>query len=686
MATARILPTPEIQLTRRQNQLREQVTTESVSEAMERVLGRNDLVPIVYLRQGLAAAKAVCLVLVDDQPQGSGFLIGSGLVITNNHVLTGAEQSARGTLRFNYQLNEQGNVEPTATFKLRPDLFFACSEPDALDYAVVAVEPISLEGNHQLTEYGALPLSTELGKALDGEFMTIIQHPNGFYKKIGLRENKFIGFADSAKGASGNQWYMDYTTDTLPGSSGAPVVNDQWQLVALHSRGVEARDAAGNVLTKDDTPYQRGVDDAESIQWVSNRGIRSSKILLDLTTRYPHDPRISSLPGTTHPAAGGPIAPGPSGAAGGAAVSPPVTAYESVHEQGLPIQPAANSLPSPEPMDATGITFVLPLAVTFRLGQPGQQLAQPTLPQSVGLALPAPAATATGAFESMTSSRADYSSRVGYDKDFLALRIDLEMLLDKFIAAKKLAPLLDAASGPLLTYTHFSTAQHRSRRMAVLTAVNIQGKDFEEIKRTKDVWILDPRMDAAYQTGPAVYQKNDLDRGHMVRRQDPDWGADALLANEDTFHYTNSCPQHKDLNRKEWNVLEDYVLNAAKDETLNVSVFTGPVFGENDKPFRDVLLPLQFWKIAVLIKSNGTPSASGFMLSQAAMLTSLDGQESIADTGFTTYQTYQVSLRHITELTGLSFDTLFQYDPLQGVQPFESVRFVAIKSSQDIRL
>ncbi|NJN36355.1 MAG: hypothetical protein HC794_03975, partial [Nitrospiraceae bacterium] len=32
---------------------------------------------------------------------------------------------------------------------------------------------------------------------------------------------------------------------------------------------------------------------------------------------------------------------------------------------------------------------------------------------------------------------------------------------------------------------------------------------------------------------------------------------------DDTFHYTNSAPQHEDLNQKDWVGLEDYILQAA---------------------------------------------------------------------------------------------------------------------------
>jgi endonuclease G len=78
--------------------------------------------------------------------------------------------------------------------------------------------------------------------------------------------------------------YLTYLTDTEPGSSGSPVLNDAWELVALHSRAEPGRDAQGRpvdvdgqVIT-DDTPESRRT-------WVANKGIRCSALVADLTAR-----------------------------------------------------------------------------------------------------------------------------------------------------------------------------------------------------------------------------------------------------------------------------------------------------------------------------------------------------------------------------------------------------------------
>ncbi|WP_180234189.1 DNA/RNA non-specific endonuclease, partial [Bacillus cereus] len=88
-------------------------------------------------------------------------------------------------------------------------------------------------------------------------------------------------------------------------------------------------------------------------------------------------------------------------------------------------------------------------------------------------------------------------------------------------------------------------------------------------------WHFDPRIDKQYQCGDELYENNDLDRGHLVRRRDPIWGDSAEEANKDTFHFTNCSPQHRDLNQKTWAELENYILNNAKNFNLKVTVFTG---------------------------------------------------------------------------------------------------------------
>ncbi|WP_291885516.1 DNA/RNA non-specific endonuclease [Cellulomonas sp.] len=154
----------------------------------------------------------------------------------------------------------------------------------------------------------------------------------------------------------------------------------------------------------------------------------------------------------------------------------------------------------------------------------------------------------------------------------------------------------------VLPSTHFTVQLDPVRRLAASTAVNIDGSRLLSLPRS-DRWVFDARVPESEQTGPHVYDHNDLDRGHLVRRQDPVWGEpdEAQRANVETFTFANAAPQAAMFNQgKElWLGLEDHVLTYAGTWRQRVSVFTGPVLLDSDPVYRGCGIPRQFWKVAV---------------------------------------------------------------------------------------
>ena len=213
----------------------------------------------------------------------------------------------------------------------------------------------------------------------------------------------------------------------------------------------------------------------------------------------------------------------------------------------------------------------------------------------------------------------------------------------------------------LLTYTHFSIRMRADRRLPFFTAVNIDGGALFNFPRGTDRWFMDDRLaDPGQQIGGELYERNSLDRGHLVRRLDPAWGqtrAEAKRAEEETFFFTNCSPQHSILNQKTWLSLEDYILSNASTQNLKVSVFSGPVMNENNRDYRGVKIPEEFWKVAVIINAfTGKLSATGYVLSQADYLGDLEFV-------FGEFKTYQVPISRIEQKTKLAFG-LDAYDPL----------------------
>ena len=293
--------------------------------------------------------------------------------------------------------------------------------------------------------------------------------------------------------------------------------------------------------------------------------------------------------------------------------------------------------------------------------------------------------------EAAPSQPSSFAGRDGYRENFLGTGERLVPLPSLGEWSDDVAPVSDDTDG-ILKYRHFSVVQSKSRRLPLFTAVNIDGEQSFKLKREGD-WRLDGRIDEGDQVGNELYKSNPLDRGHMVRRRDPGWGATKAEAEEgemDTFHYTNSVPQHEDLNQIDWVGLEDYILEAAETEGFKVSVFTGPVLREEDRFLKtqpgaeDVQIPEEFWKIAVMVNSStGTLSATGYVLSQGRMIRNLLEAEFI----FGEYKTYQVQIKLIEQETGLDFGSLRDFDPL-GVDTEAPFSMVArtIEGPQDLVL
>jgi endonuclease G, mitochondrial len=238
------------------------------------------------------------------------------------------------------------------------------------------------------------------------------------------------------------------------------------------------------------------------------------------------------------------------------------------------------------------------------------------------------------------------------------------------------------AGASKLDYIHYSVVLSKKRQLAYFTAVNIDGTSWQDNPRKGD-WQDDPRIKAGEQLGQSLYdaKNSDFDRGHLVRREDPEWGEPSLSikAGINTFWFPNCTPQHLKLNQRIWAELEANILHTGADkENLKINVFTGPVLSETDGIFvtkvngRDIQLPNLFWKVVVWTKSNKKAYAVGFLMSQEKFLLDakiikkqlvissrkriLSDEDIFEHLKFKDGKTYQVKLDEIEKLSGLKFN------------------------------
>ena len=582
--------------------------------SIERVIGPSiDFRPFAPTPEaGLAArpvARIVTNPMVGFEPNGfaTGFLVAPGVLLTNNHVFERFEDTIGTAANFGYEMTPQGIARGTSfPFTQDPDGFVTDA---ALDFTLVALEHDPGYGFHPL--YGAT------GKILLGQRISIIQHPGGGPRQYAVEENELVDLLPD---------FLHYTTDTLPGSSGAPNFNAHWEVVGLHHQGVPKMQG-DVILAKNGLPWDsRTMTDAD-IDWVANEGVRVSRIVERLVERRAENPGLAPL------------------------VDRVLRVHESVVSGRTSVAVPASPLTGLQFLQGTAMS-----ATTIHIHAPTTiytaAVGAATIPSPAPV-VPSPAPDlGRDAFEKI-SIDPNYGARVGYQADFLGAGLNMPLPTIPAAMQADIAPLRNGDRAGVLKYHHFSIVMHAKRKLAIFTAVNIDGKKGKRPAREEDQWFFDPRMDRQYQIGEELYKANPLDRGHLVRRLDPAWGTVKLakVANDDTFHFTNCSPQHANLNQKIWADLEDHLLDHAGEDRVRLTVFTGAVFKTDDPVYRGVALPRRFWKVAVMQDSAGALLAAAFVQSQRTMLVGLKESDFLRQD----MRTDQFKVAQVEALTGLLF-------------------------------
>ncbi|MFD9949985.1 trypsin-like peptidase domain-containing protein [Nonomuraea sp. NPDC059023] len=231
----------------------ERLSEQSPDRLLERIVGVSaDFQPANFLARGARAITSVGRITQGSNgraiPVGTGFLVAPSLLLTNNHVLPDQDSAGEAEVEFGAEMSIDNDPPAWTRFRLDPSAAFVTDEE--LDYTLVRVVPAA-DGRTAGDLYGWNRLMARQGKIVTGEPVNLVGHPNGRLKEITIRRNELTMQLDH---------FLHYSADTEPGSSGSPVFNDQWEVVALHHSGVPGEDGA----------------------WIANEGVRVSSILSGL--------------------------------------------------------------------------------------------------------------------------------------------------------------------------------------------------------------------------------------------------------------------------------------------------------------------------------------------------------------------------------------------------------------------
>lgn len=211
-----------------------------------------------------------------EMPAGTGFLVGNKYLLTADHVLNNINYLKNLSAEFNYQKLINGDEDTPVRYEVEE----AVVRDETLDYALLRLNTnfkekeveskpnyISLLTDETLiappltfkqAEGFDNQLSEEVKKRLaraksianhkngiqgiDGEPVTIIQHPKGKHKQVVMSSNRVIAISEDC---------LYYESDAESGSSGSPIFNQEWQLVGLHRGYIsesESKDIEGDIV------------------------------------------------------------------------------------------------------------------------------------------------------------------------------------------------------------------------------------------------------------------------------------------------------------------------------------------------------------------------------------------------------------------------------------------------------
>lgn len=212
---------------------------------------------VVTLEKLIRLSPAICRLEVDFAGKGVGygtaFRIGKDLLLTNWHVLFLRDGNKANAVTAEFGYEDDGAGQGLAPNVIACDVDTIVTSQDD-DWGVIRVKTPMVAEVPILTLRNS-PVPTKDSPAF------IIQHPKGARKRLGFVRNQISHVDDRV---------VHYFTDTQVGSSGAPVLDADGRLIALHHVGGRPQEVIGKPPLK------------------KNEGIRISRIVAGLSDSSVH--------------------------------------------------------------------------------------------------------------------------------------------------------------------------------------------------------------------------------------------------------------------------------------------------------------------------------------------------------------------------------------------------------------
>jgi endonuclease G len=517
-----------------------------------------DFVGVEFLTLARLAANAVGRVAFrDGRAQGTGFLVAPGLFLTNNHVIESPSAARQMVVEFDFEADQLGREIQSSVFSFDSAQCFVFDPIEKLDFTLIAIGE-RLRGSKFIESFGYLPLSDASDKHMLGEIANIIQHPLGRLKQIVVRENSLVARDETVQ-------VLHYLADTEKGSSGSPVCNNEWEPIALHHWGGPSLELNGS----DGRPLRQDINEGIRISAIV-RALRNKSLKLATPTKRRVEEALLLWGNMKNR---GPMS------------AERVGTFDTTNNTRE--QRSAGAV-----LNSDSVSWIFPIEISVRAPLIDGIRAAPKVSSAT---IEEPGA------ERKSDSKDNFSKRGGYESGFIPGFVVPFPSLKKVgyrLAKNKMAASNEGMHE--LRYHHFSIVMNAERRLAAVTACNIDGARTVSInRRDKTVNVeptlndlgveaLGPEKSDDFRPDPRVLDDEQMTRefydeqvvpgfpkppfpgreapksarsayskkmnqrtarmfqkGHIIMRGDPAWGHEdeALAAEEDTFFYTNAAPQ-----------------------------------------------------------------------------------------------------------------------------------------------
>ena len=212
-----------------------------------------------------------------------------------------------------------------------------------------------------------------------------------------------------------------------------------------------------------------------------------------------------------------------------------------------------------------------------------------------------------------------------------------ELILDQSSIPLEI-PKASVSKEQIIEYLGFTVSYNANTRLPNWVAYELtQSEVLGEIPRSKHFY-QDPKV-RGLQADNDDYRNSGWDKGHMCPAGDMKWSKQAM---DESFYFTNICPQNSNLNRGDWKDLEEKCRELAQ-RYGNIYIVCGAIIGEarnGQLGYNRVTIPDAFYKVLLVETAKGYEGL-GFYFDNSA--------------GSRRLSYYAKSIDYIEEITNIDF-------------------------------